>query len=521
MLDGKDGEMTTPPSTPDAPPPSPADPAAAADPAAPVLTPEVSAVVQGLGLAGFRKDYQHVMCLTLRDAASGQALIGKLAPLIATDAEVAHFNRLFSGIRKRRGSDSLSEQAVTATWIGIGISAFGLAKLGVLVTDELPAGDGMNAFVAGMAARAQQIGDIGGDDPSTWRPGISQSDVILILASDTSDGLGKTTRELEDLVSSYGAVITYAESGQTLPGRMRGHEHFGFKDGSSQPDIVGYTAPAPAGAPGAVAIGEFLLGYPDQAGPAAQVGPHFLNGSQLVFRRLHQDVVGFTAQAAATATAVSPAISADLAAAKMVGRWPSDAPLEGNPDTDPGSDGVTNAFAFSSPDADGHVVPQCAHIRKVNPRDESQPAPAQDPQRHRMIRRGIPYTSDHLEDGPDRGLHFLAVVADVNRQFEFVQHQWSDDPNFPNGGTPATNGGYSPPEPGTPAAGPDAVSGHYPDGALDAYVPAAGAAAQTVPLSHQLVRMTGGEYYLLPSITALDLIATPPASPSTPPASTQ
>jgi Dyp-type peroxidase family len=456
--------------------------------------------LQGISLAGFRKDHQHLSFVRFGAPESGKELLRKLAPLIANDTEVSRFNAVFSEIRKRRGNAELAERAISATWIGISISAAGYQILGVDITQNgLPPGESRDAFQAGMAGRASFIGDSDGDDPNTWVAGISGSHAVIVIASDSVDQMRENVGELEDLVYSCGCDITYAETGNTLDGELRGHEHFGFKDGISQPVVAGY---GPTGDdPNAIAVGEFVLGFPDQAGQIATVGPLFTLGNFMVVRRLDQDVSTFRQQTAAGSTAASPPISSDQFAAKMVGRWPSGAPLELSPDADPGDAGVTNDFAYrASGDDDGHDVPQWAHIRKVNPRDETQPAPPEDSARHRMIRRGIPFETDDRE----KGLHFISFVADLVRQFEFVQHRWSDDPNFPNGGTPASPGSqYNPPVDGTPGAGPDPISGHHPEDAPVGYVPAAGATPQAIALLHQLIRMTGGEYFFTPSITAL------------------
>jgi hypothetical protein len=56
---------------------------------------------------------------------------------------------------------------------------------------------------------------------------------------------------------------------------------------------------------------------------------------------------------------------------------------------------------------------------------------------------------------------------------------------------------------GTPGAGPDPISGHHGDNVPVGYVATAGATPEQIPLAHELVRMTGGEYFFAPSITAL------------------
>jgi hypothetical protein len=67
--------------------------------------------------------------------------------------------------------------------------------------------------------------------------------------------------------------IVFEQPGETLPSKAIGHEHFGFKDGISQPGVWGYDSPDPghpdevAGKPGTdlIAAGTFVLGYPATA----------------------------------------------------------------------------------------------------------------------------------------------------------------------------------------------------------------------------------------------------------------
>jgi Dyp-type peroxidase family len=472
-------------------------------PATPVSPGQIDPnLVQGIGLAGFRKDHQQLLCLSWPNPAAGRELIASLTPLVATDQEVRTFNSLFSEIRQRRQSGRLAEGGVTATWVAVGISGAGYQSLGVDIGSQLPAGDGVAAFLAGMASRSEVLAD---PDPASWRPGIAGAHAVVVGASDRSEDLDVTVTFVLDLVSSCGATVTYTEGGCTLPAPLTGHEHFGFKDGVSQPSVAGYDNPVPGGPP-QTALGEFVLGYPDATSTTPTVGSDAVNGSFLVFRRLSQDVTGFQQQAATAAAAVNPPVTQDLMAAKMVGRWPSGSPLELNPANDPGPEGVTNDFTYQAAgDDDGHVVPQWAHIRKVNPRDETQPPTVpEDLQRHRMIRRGIPFTTTSPA-GTDVGLHFMAIVADIVRQFEFIQRSWLNDPNFPNGGQPSTPGQppYTPPSPGVPSAGVDPIGANYPAGSQDAYLPSSGATAQLIALAHQFVHMTGGEYFFVPSIAAL------------------
>ncbi len=463
--------------------------------------------IQGFGIAGFRKDNQELLFIRFGDAAAARRLLGELQPMVASAWEVGLFNQLFSEIRSRTNTEPLA-----ATWVGVLISAAGYQALGVS-TAGLPAGDGTNAFNSGMAARSGQIGDTGPvDNPGQWlEPFRSGVHACVVIAADEPEDLDYAVTALAEKVSAAGATVVFQERGQTLPAPLTGHEHFGFKDGISQPAISGYDPDPAPGEPPAVPAGEFVLGFANAQGATTPgTGSLWANGAFTVFRRLHQDVIGFRQQAAAGVPGSNPTLSAEQTAAAFVGRWPSGAPLETNPTSDPGTAGTSpNAFAFKANDDAGLICPHFAHIRKANPRDETTPSPADSPAIHRMLRRGIPYgpplpVDATTDDGTDRGLHFFCVVTDLDRQFEFVQRQWLNSPNFPNGQAPANPGPYGPPAAGTPD-GPDPVVGEHPNPATCLLVQASG--QHPFNVSNQVVRLTGGEYFFLPSLSSLQAIA--------------
>lgn len=466
--------------------------------------------IQGVGIAGFRKDHQQLIAVRFDDAQRALGLIGQLAERTANAWEVKQFNDLFSEIRSRGRQ---AEESVEATWLATLISASGFGKLGVNL-DELPPAESYDAFKAGMASRASQIGDTrASDTPTQWLPEFRADhggvDLLLIIAADRAEHLDGVCERLHNAISDHGCVALFDERGHTLSGPLRGHEHFGFKDGVSQPAIDGWDDPPAPGEPSAVPLGEFVLGYPDAAGVIAGLGDLWLDGSFAVFRRLHQDVYGFRQQAAAGVPGADPALDAPTLAAKMVGRWPSGASLETSPNGDDGN--VSNAFGYAQ-DADGSNVPRFAHVRKANPRDEQRVDLADQPtERHRMLRRGASYgppfaAAATADDGEDRGLHFISVVGDLDRQFEFVQRQWLNDANFPNGAdAPGPNQPYGPPTPGEPGDGPDPLAGEFDPGAQDAlHQPSA---VHQFAVNHEIVTVTAGEYFFAPSLKALERLA--------------
>ena len=187
------------------------------------------------------------------------------------------------------------------------------------------------------------------------------------------------------------------------PCERRRPEPFGFHDGISQPRHR-RACRRPPGPSGPVPAGEFVLGYPngygqltdrpllprsddpgrllppDPAGSgAADLGR---NGTYLVLRQLEQDVEGFwryvgRGHPAAGRLRRSPARRTALAA-KLVGRWPSGAPLVKAPDRDDPALADDNDFGYHHADPLGLACPLGAHIRRANPRDSLDPQPGTD-----------------------------------------------------------------------------------------------------------------------------------------------
>lgn len=273
-----------------------------------------------------------------------------------------------------------------------------------------------------------------------------------------------------------------------------GYEHFGFVDGISQPVIKGTQRSAKGAAPrDVIEPGEFILGYRNNQGyfpPSATVAsatdpanhlpilpdafpsryPNFRtdmptapvrdfgrNGSFLAIRHFVQDVDGFRAFTEAkakelgryrdVAAVIGQTPTADWVAAKMMGRWRNGVPLVDQPNSrtfnfsraKSRSDQERpydrdNDFSYGTDDPQGLHCPFGAHIRRANPRDSLQPGDPTQQQitsRHRLLRRGRSYQYQPAQDAaPEKGLLFVAVCADIERQFELVQQSWISSPSF-------------------------------------------------------------------------------------------
>jgi Dyp-type peroxidase family protein len=215
--------------------------------------------IQGNILGGFNKDFQEFLFLNFPNPASGRNWLETIINDVATSDEVLTFNKLFKKIQDRRASTSpLQEGTVRATWMNIAFSFRGLEALEVSDDDLDTFRNDVTAqpFVAGMAdsGQANENGDVDDSSPDNWVEPLRSTEnihALMILASDDEAELdpnnpkGTLKKRLDDL-ESFGVECVYRQSGKTRldagPDQV-GHEHFGFKDGVSQPGIRGGTDP--------------------------------------------------------------------------------------------------------------------------------------------------------------------------------------------------------------------------------------------------------------------------------------
>ncbi len=289
-----------------------------------------------------------------------------------------------------------------------------------------------------------------------------------------------------------GVAITWRLDVDRLPS---GQTHFGYLDGISQPWIEGSPTPGSPGEARLLKAGEFVLGYPDETGqPPPMPQPDVLgrNGSFVALRKLHERVAAFRQFLAANAA--SPA-DEGLLAAKLVGRWPSGAPLALAPEADDpalAADPRRNDDFRYADDPLGLKCPIGAHIRQVNPRD-ALAGQAVEVAIHRILRRGgsygPPLPDGVLEDdGADRGIVFMAIGTCLTRQFEFVVSQWLNDGNFAGLGSEK-----------------DAIAGVN-DGTGTFTIPRRPIRRRLTGLP-RFVTTRGGEYGFVPGIKALRWLA--------------
>ncbi len=413
-------------------------------------------------------------------------------------------------------------------------------------------------FIAGLAGdsdRSRRLGDIGDNDPAQWRwggPGRTPHMLVMLYAraGELPAWTERVTGPLWTAAFAPMEVLSSKLMGQEVDGHTR--EPFGFVDGISQPDIDwGQTLQTTKSAlvyGNRVALGELLLGYPNEYGkytarplldPAAD--PNNLlspaqddpakrdlarNGSFLVLRDLRQDVRGFWQYLDRQANDLQR--DRRRLAEAMVGRTMAGGPLlplAEHPIAGVDADDRQNQFIFRD-DPLGSRCPLGAHIRRANPRNADMPddvsgflsraigefgfgtkRPRDDliasTRFHRLVRRGRAYGTfipddAALQPGPpdeDIGLRFICLNANLSRQFEFVQTAWINSTKF-DGLTGESDPllGNRQPIAGCPVT--DTFSLPQPSGAA--------VRLRGVP---SFIAVRGGAYFFLPSLRAIRYIA--------------
>jgi len=418
--------------------------------------------------------------------------------------------------------------------------------------------DGFSAeFIAGMSgdpARSRRLGDVGANAPAGWRWGGPENvPHLLVMLYGEKGRLAEWTESVKGALwnSAFRVLATLSTS------NLGGVEQFGFVDGVSQPQIdwdrrrnLEKSDQLKYG--NLVALGEFILGFPneyakytdrplidpgDGAGtelPRAEDNPDKRdvgrNGTYLVLRQLQQDVRAFWQFMDRQADSDSQH-RLELAEA-MVGRRKSGEPLivaSGGRIAGVGpnpNDVKLNGFTYES-DADGIRCPLGAHVRRANPRNGDMPYGTSgllswlvrtlgfgskhihddliaSVRFHRILRRGREYgpplpveqaIASARPDEPERGLNFICLNANIERQFEFVQNAWIMSAKFDglDGESDPLLGNRLP------------LSGGSLTNMFN--LPQENGLRRRVSGLPQFVRMRGGAYFFMPGIRALRYLA--------------
>ena len=503
-------------------------------------------IVKGYGRFGFPK--ARYVFFHFSNGEFAREFIGQLVPLITTSAPWSEENLT-------------NENPKPEVTTNVAFTYSGLRELGL--PDK-----SMRSFPAdfrmGMRARRAILGDTGKSGPEHWDSLWEDNYKVHMWMSIN----GINDEMVEERYAKISKLMATARGGVSLLSGHRGpnpdfqtasalyhngvpvaKEHFGYTDGISDPYFEGQTK-RPEDVIGAGKVtrepaetlagwaplktGEFLLGHGDEANeyPASPI-PRLLsyNGTFMVYRKLHQNIAAFENYLEAMGKYHPD--GKEAIAAKFAGRWRNGAPITKYPtkaDADAFGKAWDAAIAtlYLNPEAtseqksqarraleklkkervafkydddlDGVRCPVGAHARRTNPRGALEygvkkafKVPGALTDRRRILRRGLPYgdPSNHSSDNDDHGIIFMAINASIERQFEFVQQQWV---NYANDFKRSNEK--------------DPILGNHENGRV---IIEGDPSTQQPPIfcsnMPQFVETRGGEYFFIPSMTALRMIA--------------
>jgi len=336
-------------------------------------------------------------------------------------------------------------------------------------------------------------------------------------------------------------------------------EHFGYTDGISNPffkgmtpdmgelagggkkntkDLLGYGDPELVSTWLPLETGEFILGHKDEAleYPTGPMPPLMAkNGSFMAYRKLHENVGKFNAFLDEKSQGYPG--GKELLAAKLSGRWRNGVPITTYPnqkdadelamkrqkaiqamaDAKIPAEKLEALAAFKeinkkfhaydyNDDLNGGRCPVGAHSRRANPRGSLEfghkkafDSPTAVDNRRRILRRGLPYgkAEDPTSNDGNHGTIFMIINASIKRQFEFVLQQWI---NYGNDFKLANDK--------DPLLGNHAEINGKGDGRM---IFGSNTMADDPPYFlnelPRFVETRGGEYFFIPSLTALRMIA--------------
>ncbi len=445
--------------------------------------------IQGFAVRGYNFPFARFLFLKFSDKQKSRECIGQLVKHVTT---------------AERWDQGKPKTTVNVAFTYPGLVALGLPEPSLL---SFPV-----EFVQGMKARGAILSDTGKNSPHHWDP-VWHGEVHAWLGvfAQLQPELDRRCLELLTLLQeSGGAAVTGSQDAAALQiaGKTTTQEHFGYTDGFGNPEFLGLEKDAQPGqgklaADGKwtpLATGELLLENADEAGelPVAPL-PHLLanNGTFMVYRKLHQNVATFRKYLKEKGE-LYPG-GAEKLASKFIGRWRDGTPVELSPDKPSPAivqDKNRNVnFTFGN-DLDGARCPVGAHVRRTNPRDAFG-FNGKLINRRRISRRGMPYGPHTPEDQPGRddeehGIIFMALNASLFRQFEFVQQQWIEYGNDARQGNDK-----------------DILIGNH--GGCGKVMIQGTADHDNPPFLcgalPNFVELRGGDYFFMPSITALRMIA--------------
>ncbi|KAK2462151.1 hypothetical protein APHAL10511_005849 [Amanita phalloides] len=412
--------------------------------------------VQGDVIFIFPKNAQNFIFFKINDVSNFKEKLRDFRP--TSSQEVKRFLNILNEAKHVAARSGSSMPSVTQAQLQIAFSRAGLNTLGVTEGTGDARFD-QNSSPPPAARR-------GWDEP--FKTGGIHG--VIIVACENAE---KCTQWSATITQSFGSSIAVAGGGpiegRTRPGRNKHDEHFGIKDGISQPALRGVVAAHP----GQIQVdpGVIIMGYkgdPALQDPKKKRPDWTKDGTLKIFSKLEQHVLlfdQFTDQNLGpmrnflrgrpdALTDLTDDQVKGLFGARLVGRWKSGAPLAtcpyrddtkmaNNPKTNNDFDYVVRGNPNISPLwPSDYICPFMAHVRKTAPRNLDPLISKKYLESGSIVRAGIPYgpevtdeerrnfERDNSTRGPARGLLFVCYASSLDEGF-VRQMGFARNPYFP------------------------------------------------------------------------------------------
>ncbi|EED79944.1 predicted protein [Postia placenta Mad-698-R] len=515
--------------------------------------------VQGDIYLLFPKDHENFIFFAIRDVDQFRRDLANYTPTTSDD--------VLDNLRQITDAKASAASPSQVTRVRFGQTQIAFSRSGLNLLGQTQQTKDTHFDQGSMRNEIKALGDGGPWDP-LFASGTIHG-VIIVAASPMivdADECQTATQNVKDAFKQ--SIYNVSEmDGNTRPGAQRGHEHFGYKDGVSQPAprglVKAHTGQLQCDA------GVIICGYkgdPVFDNPylsASEKRPDWTkDGTFMVFRKLEQDVIGFSNYLKSAGpqwrrflpqdemNKISPPLTdnegAELFGARLVGRWKSGAPLATAPYRDDASipldEDKVNNFDYTVKGQFGpsdSVCPFTAHTRKTAPRNLDPYLQKQFLESMLVIRAGLPYgpevaPGEVQKDTSPRGLLFLCYQSSTENGF------WQQTRSAVNEYFPTTSlvpvrqgqdpiiGGATYPSFTVTATGSVPSRGEVTINVTDSsgetqsvtgFVNTPNLSAEAIAPKY-FVTSRGGEYFFVPSVSILRALAaggTPGPFTSTPP----
>src|SRR6202049_4962510 len=210
--------------------------------AAPVSTPESPALdlheIQGDVLIGLQKNFERFVFFRIAEVAEFKSTLRKRIAHRVTSTLTVKAREFELRDHKTSGR----KDPLPLVGLNVGFTNPGIKKL--LASADL----GDASFDKGAAAQAPTLGDAldATGKLVNWKPEFVSNNIdgVFLVTGGTQAAVDEEAHHVLGILGPSITVI-FDETGEVRPGLEKGHEHFGWLDGVSQPGVKGLSDPFP------------------------------------------------------------------------------------------------------------------------------------------------------------------------------------------------------------------------------------------------------------------------------------